>query len=275
MQKIIDGVRVAYDVAGSGDALVLLHGFPLDRTIWDEPFSALATSCRVIRIDLRGAGESGRGEGPALMETLAGDVFGLLDALDVQRAIVAGHSMGGYVALAFFRMYAERVAGLALIASHAAPDPVERWAERDALAAAIGARGMEAAIEFYLPRMFGAHPSPQLVERTRAVIARQSGAGAAAAIIGMKLRVDSEDLLEDIRVPATIVIGASDAWISVATAQRTAAAIADATVETLPGVGHLPMLEAPGETTAALQRLIERCAVSPRAASQNARATRA
>ena len=100
MQQTIDGLRLAYDDAGSGDALVLLHGFPLDRTIWDVQFAALAQRCRVIRVDARGSGESECGAGPALMETLAGDLYGLLDALDVGRAIVAGHSMGGYIALA-------------------------------------------------------------------------------------------------------------------------------------------------------------------------------
>jgi len=277
MQKIIEGVRLAYDVAGSGDAVVLLHGFPLDRTIWDAQFAALAQRCKVIRLDLRGSGESGCGQGPALMETLAGDLCGLLDALEVERAIVAGHSIGGYVALAFFRMYAERVAGLALIASHVAADSVGRWAERDALAAAVEAHGIDPAIDLYLPRAFAGAPAAdrQLVDRTRAIMARQSGPGAAAQIIGMKERVGSEDLLEDIFVPATIVAGESDEWIPIAALERTAAAIADCEFVVVPGVGHLPMLEAPDVTTAALERLIARCALSGAADPQTVRAARA
>jgi pimeloyl-ACP methyl ester carboxylesterase len=104
MIATIDGRRIGYDDSGGdGVPLVLLHGFPLDRTVWDEQVEALAGS-RVVRVDLRGCGESEPSDGPALMESLAGDVAGLLDALDVTTAALVGHSIGGYVALAFFRM---------------------------------------------------------------------------------------------------------------------------------------------------------------------------
>jgi len=93
MHKIIDGVRLAYDAEGNGDAIVLLHGFALDRTIWDAPFAALAARGSAIRLDLRGSGESSCGEGPALMETLAGDVFELLEALGVRKT---GHGRAVY-----------------------------------------------------------------------------------------------------------------------------------------------------------------------------------
>ena len=273
MHKMIDGLRLAYDDAGRGDALVLLHGFALDRAIWEPPFAALAARRRVIRLDLRGSGESACGEGPALMETLAGDVFGLLDALDIERAVIAGHGMGGYVALAFFRMYAERVAGLALIASSVSADPVERRGERDALGAAVAARGVAALSEAYLARNLGA-ASPQLRERVRAIVARQSAPGALAQIIGMKERVGSEDLLEDIHVPAALLVGENDRRLSIAAAERSAAAIAGCTLERLAGAGHLPMLEAPDAVTAALDALMLRCFVSESADPRNARATR-
>src|ERR1700681_3415798 len=120
----IDGRRIGYDDSGgAGVPVVLLHGFPLDRTVWNEQLAALAAAgARVTRGDPRGCGESEPSDGPALMEALAGDVAGVLDALQVERAALVGHSIGGYVALAFFRMYEERVAGLALVASHVAED---------------------------------------------------------------------------------------------------------------------------------------------------------
>ncbi len=262
MQKTIDGVRLAYDVAGNGDTLVLLHGFPLDRTIWDAQFSALSPGCRVIRVDLRGSGESARGEGPALMETLAGDVFGLLDALGVERVVIAGHSMGGYAALAFFRMYAERVAGFALSASHTAADAPERALRREAEADAVAARGMAALVDTMLSDLLGPDAAPSLADGVRVVRMRQDPAGAAALIIGMKERVDSGDLLEDIAIPALIVGGAADRLIPPERLERTAAAIVDCEFVSLPGAGHLPMLEAPAATTAALERLMARAAAA-------------
>ncbi len=265
MHAMIDGVRLGYDSAGSGEALVLLHGFPLNRTIWDAQFSALAKLCRVVRLDLRASGESGRGEGPALMETLAGDVCGLLDTLGIERAILAGHAMGGYVALAFFRMYAERVAGFALIASHVAADMPARAGERDAQA--------ETVADLFAPAFAATHPAE--VERVRAIVTAADPAGAAAQIIGMKERVDSTDLLEDIRVPALIIGGNSDRLIAPPVLEQTASAIADCEYVSLPDAGHVPMLEAPDATTAALARLIARCALSGQADSHTVRATRA
>ena len=263
MLTTIDGVRLAYDDFGSGaTALVLLHGFPFDRTVWDQLSAALVQRIRVIRIDLRGSGESACGAGPALMETLAGDVFGLLDALDVSRAIVAGHSMGGYVALAFFRMYAERVGGLALLASQTAADTPGRRLERDRLAAIVEAHGMAslpgAIVAAALAPAFHAG-SPEPVARLQAIVARQNPLGVSAQLIGMKERVDASDLLEDVSVPALIVAGASDTLVAADVLAAVAAQIADCEFVRLADVAHMPMIEAPDETAAALLRLIARC----------------
>jgi 3-oxoadipate enol-lactonase len=278
MEKTIDGVRMAFDEAGSGEVVVLLHGFALDRTIWDAQFAALARICRVIRVDLRGSGQSGPGSGPALMETLAGDVFGLLEALRVDRAIIAGHSMGGYVALAFFRMYAERVAGLALIASRVHADPPDRRPQRDAMIAGLTGRGIGVVEEELLPRLFcpaSLARDPGMVDGVRAIIARQDPGQAAAQVIGMKERVSSEDLLDDIRVPTLIFAGEADAMIPIAAARASAAALSDCTFVRQPACGHMPMLEAPAATTAALEELVRRCALNAATDRRSAPASRA
>ena len=274
MKLTIEGRRIGCDdTGGSGVPLVLLHGFPLDRTIWDEQLPALAAA-RVVRIDLRGCGESEASDGPALMDALAADAAGVLDALGIERAAFAGHSIGGYVMLAFFRMYAERVAGLALVASHVAADasgaataganPEQRALAggRDALAAQLEAEGtMEPAIASYLPRYFAPgvyRERPELVARARAVMERQDPRGCAQLVRGMQQRVGSEDLLEDIAVPALVVAGAEDAYLRPGTLRDTASRIAGATFVELAGVGHLPMYEAPAATNAALTGWIAR-----------------
>jgi pimeloyl-ACP methyl ester carboxylesterase len=272
MTLTIDGRRIAYDdTGGAGVPLVLLHGFPLDRTVWDEQMPALAGT-RVIRIDLRGCGESEPSDGPALMEALAGDVAGVLDALGIERAVLAGHSIGGYVALSFFRMYAERVAGLALVASHVAEDagrdagadPAQRAlaAGRDALAERLETEGsMDAAIESYLPRYFAPQvyrERPELVERARAMMQRQNPRGCAQLVRGMKERLDSHDLLGDIDVPALVLAGGADSYLKPETLRETAAAIAGASFLALEDVGHLPMLEAPERTADALAAFAQR-----------------
>jgi len=254
MIATIDGRRIGYDDSGGpGVPVVLLHGFPLDRTVWDEQTAALA-GARVIRVDLRGCGESEPSDGPALMEVLAGDVAGLLDALHAERAALVGHSIGGYVALAFFRMYAERVAGLALVASHLAGG--------DALAARLERDGtMDAAIESYLPRYFAPYvyaEKPALVERARALMARQDAKGCAQLVRGMQQRLDSDDLLEDIGVPALVVAGTQDHYLTAASLRETAARIRDADFVALDHVGHLPLWEAPEATADALAAFAQR-----------------
>jgi 3-oxoadipate enol-lactonase len=270
----IDGRRIGYDDSGgAGVPVVLLHGFPLDRTVWDEQLDALtAAGARVIRVDLRGCGESEASDGPALMEALAGDVAGVLDALHIERAVLVGHSIGGYVALAFFRMYEERVAGLALVASHVAEDaarnadadPVQRElaAGRDDLAARLERDGtMDAAVESYLPRYFA--PSAyreraEFVERVSEIMRRQNARGCAQLVRGMRERLDSHDLLEDVRVPALVIAGAQDAYLKPQTLRETAAAISGAVFVELDNVGHLPMLEAPEATANALATFAQR-----------------
>ena len=261
MQRVIDGLRLAYDDTGTGDAIVLVHGLAIDRTIWAGQTAALARRGRVIGVDLRGSGESACGEGPALMETLAGDIFGLLEALGIERAVIAGHSLGGYVALAYFRMYAERVAGLALVASHVAADPPEKAAERDAEIAAITEHGLAPMADDFAEHLFApefAAAQRPTVAHVRDIISRQNAAGITALMAGMKERVDSADLLCDISVPALILAGDRDPFIPLETSERTAAAIADCELVTLPHVAHMPMLEAAAQTTAALERLMAR-----------------
>jgi 3-oxoadipate enol-lactonase len=271
MLATIDGRRIGYDDSGGpGVPVVLLHGFPLDRTVWDEQMAALAGT-RVIRIDLRGCGESEPSDGPALMEMLAGDVAGLLDALHAERAALVGHSIGGYVALAFFRMYAERVAGLALVASHVAEDagrnpsadPAQRElaAGRDSLAERLERDGtMDAAVESYLPRYFAPHvygERADLVERARAMMQRQSAGGCAQLVRGMKERLDSHDLLEDVTVPALVIAGGEDRYLDAETLRDTARAMR-ATFVALDRVGHLPMWEAPDAVSDALATFARR-----------------
>ncbi|MCI0551523.1 MAG: alpha/beta hydrolase, partial [Anaerolineae bacterium] len=111
--------NLAYTHRGKGTPLVLLHGFPLDSSIWNEVASLLEDSFELIIPDLRGFGESSTMEYPTTMDDYASDIADMLDYFRIQKAAIAGHSMGGYVALAFARLYPERVSGLALVSSQA------------------------------------------------------------------------------------------------------------------------------------------------------------
>ena len=127
MKKIsINGIELAYERHGKGASLVLLHGYPLDHHLWDEVVPLLKDTFDLIIPDLRGFGKSTTVDTPYTMNDFASDLAGLLDQLGIQKVAVAGHSMGGYVALAFAQLYPERVSGLALVSSQVLADPPDR-----------------------------------------------------------------------------------------------------------------------------------------------------
>jgi 3-oxoadipate enol-lactonase len=249
---------------GDGDPIVLLHGFPLAKESWDAQAAALARRARVVRVDLRGLGRSSVSPGPYLMETLAGDVVDLLDALAIERATIVGHSLGGYVAFAFFRMFRERCAGLGIVCSRANEDTPEQAQARYDLAARAEAEGMTPVADAFVPRYFAPETSalrPELAARARATIARTDPRGAAAMLRGMAARVSSEDLFEEIDVPVRVVAGASDAFVTVEKMREIASGIRGATLDVL-DCGHMPLWELPEATTASLEGLLRDVAAS-------------
>ena len=264
MRIAVDGTFFDVTDEGRGVALVLIHGFPLAKETWDAQALELASRARVIRFDLRGLGASSVTPGPYLMEALAGDAAGILDALDVGEVVLAGHSLGGYVALAFWRMFAERVRGLGLICTRAGADDDATARGRLELAQRAERDGMAPIVDAFLPRFFGPpiySEQPQLIERMRVLVERTNPQGAAAMLRGMAARVSSEDLLAEIDVPLRVVGGRNDTLIPVERSQEIAAAVRGARLDVLE-CGHLPLYEAPQALTASLDGLLAEVAAT-------------
>jgi pimeloyl-ACP methyl ester carboxylesterase len=259
MQLTFDGVRFDVRDEGAGPAIVLVHGFLLAKESWDAQAERLAERARVVRFDLRGHGKTDAPAGPYLMETLAGDVAGVLDALGIDRAVVAGHSLGGYVAFAFYRMFAERCSGLGLVCTRATSDDADARAARYELADRIERDGIDVAVAAFAGRSFAAQTyrdRPDLVATIEEMNRRTDPRGAAAMLRGMAARVSSDDLFDEIDIPVRIVGAREDAVIPVADAEAMAAGIAGATLDLVPG-GHVPLYEDPDAVTASLERLLE------------------
>ncbi len=243
-----DGARISASIDGSGDdAVVLIHGFPFAREIWNEQSEMLAAAHRTIAIDLRGMGESSVCDGPYLMEILAGDVAGVLDALGIERATIVGHSLGGYVALAFARMYSERVARLVLVCSRLNADDAALVSGRNELASRIEATGSNAeVVGAMLDGLFAPQTRerrPEIIEKARKIAKKNDPRGLAAMQRGMALRDASYDIAPDLTMPVLVVAGASDPLLPVQEAQATAAAFPAARLLVCPASGHVPMLE--------------------------------
>jgi len=246
MRVRIDGFDAAFDrTPGAGAPLVLVHGFPLDRTVWDWQSRALAG---VIAPDLPGFGESALRPGPPSIDAYADAVGALLDRLDVERAVVGGVSMGGYVALAFARRSPERVKGLVLVDTRAGADSAEAKRGRDETAAFVRAHGCAALADRMLPKLLAPRSlrdAAPLAARLSEMIASQPREGVVEALAAMRDRPDSTELLAKIDVPTLVVAGAEDALIPPAESRAIADAVRGARLEIIPDAGHLPNYERP------------------------------
>lgn len=253
MEKVnINGIELAYTRRGKGTPLVLLHGYPLDHHIWDEVAPLLENKFDLILPDLRGFGRSSTVDTPYTMDDFASDIADLLDYLGVGKAAIAGHSMGGYVALAFVRLFPDRVAGLGLIASQTLADPPDRKEARYKSAAEVAEKGIGGVMDAMAPKFTN---DPALQAYAREVMKRQNPRAYISALKAMAERQDSSFLLASMRYPVVLVHGDTDALIPIERAREVKEAIPHALLAELPGVGHLPMLEAKEETARALSTL--------------------
>lgn len=253
MEKInVNDIELAYTRRGEGTPLVLLHGYPLDSHLWDDVAPLLEDTFDLILPDLRGFGKSTTVDSPYTMDDYASDIAGLLDQLGIQKAAIAGHSMGGYVALAFARLYSERVSGLGLVSSQVLADPPDRKEARYKSAADVSANGIGGVVETMAPKFTS---DERLQSFARATMERQQPAAFIGALKAMAERADSTSLLSSFKFPVVIIHGEADALIPIDRAREVKNAIPHAHLVELNGSGHMPMMEAKEETARALKHL--------------------
>jgi pimeloyl-ACP methyl ester carboxylesterase len=242
--------------SGAGTPLVLLHAFPLDGRMWAPQVEALAGTYEVIVPDLRGFGAArDQVVEEAGMELLAEDVARLLDERGLDRVVLGGLSMGGYVALAFARRHADRLGGLLLLDTKATADSEEARADRLRMVERLLAEGNGFLPEVMLPRLLGKtslEERPELVKRVTALVAEQDAHAAAAAQRGMAARPDTTDVLASIDVPTLVVTGAEDALFAPEVGRELASAIPGARFLLVEEAGHLSSLERPEVVNEAL-----------------------
>jgi pimeloyl-ACP methyl ester carboxylesterase len=251
---------IVEELPGPGAPVVLLHGFPLDRRMWREQRAALA-SYRLYLPDLRGHGESDGSPPPYSMTSFAEDLRRELDHLALDRIVLGGLSMGGYIALAFAARYPERLRALVLLDTHPKADPPAVRRARADQVARVRMSGPEAVVDELTTRLLGGRPpdaevTPDVVALTREMILGTSRDGIVGALEGMAARPDSTPILTTISCPTLVVVGSADTVTPPAMAREMAAAIPRAALVEIPGAGHLSPLERPALVNAALARFL-------------------
>ncbi|MFA7061050.1 MAG: alpha/beta hydrolase [Pedobacter sp.] len=249
MKADINGITIAYSDRGNGLPLVLIHGFPLCRKMWRPQAEALAKAgCRVITPDLRGFGESGLTPGPANMDNYSDDIVALMDHLEIDKAVVGGMSMGGYVLLNILERYPGRVAAPIFIVTKAGGDDEAGKARRTALAEACHAQGSMPVAEAFRKILFAPETltdNPELVEEALGWMNATNPQGAVDGLFAMRDRKDFVALLGGISQPALVIGADQDQAIPLENSRIIAEGLPDAELCILHGGGHMVNMEQP------------------------------
>lgn len=275
MKQLINGIHIHYEDIGDGPALLLIHGFPLDHTMWTHQVEALKDDYRLITPDLRGHGQSQAPRGPYRMDHMADDLRALVQALGVSKVVLLGLSMGGYIALAFWRIYPRLVRALVLTDTRAAADTPDGRLNRQAMVQRVQDGERVAVVEELLPKLISPttlENKPQVVGHVRRMMSNTPPVGLIGALRGMAERPDSTPTLATIAVPTLIVAGQDDTLTPPAQAQAMRAVILakrrgrgarrtmipEVTFSVIPDAGHLAPLENPTAFNQALREFLVR-----------------
>ncbi|QMV41047.1 alpha/beta fold hydrolase [Cohnella cholangitidis] len=257
--QLISGTSIAYVEEGQGEPIVVLHGYCGSHRYWDEVRPLLAAHGRVIAPDLRGHGASSAGEGVYSMERLAEDLAGLLDELNLPQANLFGHSLGGYVALAFAEKYPERILTLGLVHSTSFPDAEQAKENRLKAVEAIRTGGINAFVEGLVPKLFTAEHRASRSEQLKRAIEIGYGTSAEGAIgcaLGMRERPERIDVLKSLEVPILLLAGELDEVIP--PDKRFPVTSGNVTAHTLKEVAHMGMMEEPQAFAEAIVNFLKR-----------------
>jgi len=251
----IGGGDLYYVDHGSGTPLLLVHGFALDHTMWENQIEVLSDRYRVVAPDLQGFGRSPVRGDATTMEQMADDLAALLDGLSIPRVVLGCLSMGGYVAFQFWRRHAARLQGLILCDTRPTADTPEAAAARLEMADRVLREGLRPLVDSMLPRLFSettCRQWPELVEQIRDVMMSGNPRGIAAAARGMAQRPDMTEFLGQIHCPTLALVGRDDAFSPPEAVRGMARAIPGAQYVEIADAGHLAPLEKPEEVNQAI-----------------------
>jgi pimeloyl-ACP methyl ester carboxylesterase len=247
---VVNGIEIGYDDVGNatGIPIAFAHAFPLNRTMWAPQVSALVDRCRCVAWDYRGLGESAA-QPPFTVDQYADDLAALLDQLHLDdKVVLAGCSMGGYVALAFWRRHRQRVRALVLTDTRASADTKDALAKRADQIAQAQNEGATSVANALIQGVVGKttrEKQPDTYDAVHRMMAQAPVDGIVAAIEAMMHRPDSTPLLPTIDVPTLVVVGDEDVLTPVKEARAMHAQIRGSRLEIIAQAGHLASIERP------------------------------
>ncbi len=243
--------------AGAGWPLLLIHAFPLNADMWRPQLERVPDGWRYIAPDVRGFGTTPAGDDAPSMEGYAADVQAVLDALEIEMAVVGGLSMGGYIALAVNRRSPERLSGLVLADTRSEADTPDGKAARMKMSALVRSEGVSAVADQMIPKLLG--PSlddTATVALVRSMIEDNSVEGVDRAIHAMMNRPDSTPDLSRLSLPVLVIVGEEDTLTPPADSESLQRRIDRSQLVVLPEAGHLSNIDAPDAFSTALANFL-------------------
>ena len=253
---------LSFTERGHGPALVFLHAFPLDSSMWHAQVDFFAGRYRVITPDILGFGGS-QPPRPWSMAQMGDEVSSVLNRLGIEKCTLAGLSMGGYIALPFALANPSRVERLVLAHTRARDDLETERANRDAMIEELKNAGVAGLPDKMLPRLLGSNASDAVKATVRAAIERTSAEADIYAVSAMRDRVDQTSRLGNVHCPTLVIAGSGDAIMKVEDNQAMAAAIPGAELMVIPNTGHLSNLEDPAAFNNAVDEFLGRADFLP------------
>lgn len=243
---------------GSGPAVVMIHGYPLNHSIWENQFQ-FSSHFRLLLPDLPGFGQSSPDKN-LTMESCADEVIGILDKRNIGRAVVLGHSMGGYILLSLAERYPQRLAAIGLICTQAGSDSDEVRANRFKTIERIRTEGLEfiqtlMSEKLLAPDNFKSRP--ELSQKLKRIIGNASVEGVISALQAMANRKNHEPTLPAIAIPALIITGSNDVLVAPEKSEWMANLLPQSRLVKMEGAGHLAMMEKPAEFNQALNEFLK------------------
>jgi pimeloyl-ACP methyl ester carboxylesterase len=241
-------------------ALILIHAFPLNARMWEPQHAMAERGWRVIAPQLRQFDGGEQDPQAASIDDYAGDVIDLLDALHIPEAVIAGLSMGGYVALAMFRHAPRYVQGLVLADTRAEADTAEGVAGRKRMLALVAEKGPPAIADEMLPKLVGhttATTRPEIVEQVRSLALSSSAAAISGALKALMTRPDSTSTLASIHRPTLVIVGDEDVVTPPPLSENLHKGIPGSELVRIANAGHLSSLERPDAFNAALAKFLD------------------
>ncbi len=267
MDEKINGIMWSDSGQHPGPAVVFIHGFPFNRSMWDAQVEALSKSCRVVSLDVRGHGQSDAGDGQYSLEFFVDDLILGMDRLKIPSAVLCGLSLGGYIALRAAELHPARFQGLILCDTKSEADSDEGRAKRARTVQAVKKEGIKAFAAGFVKTVLTEKTlktRPELVRSVLKMIEANTPLGISGTLLAMAARTDTTGALAKMTLPSLILVGEEDKLTPPSVSKAMAKRIPRAVLHVIPEAAHLSNLENPAAFNARLLTFLKPFSVSPR-----------